>query len=302
VYSSSQQERIRLARAEVRQSQVEGIVGDYLQNLLQWAWFVTITIPNLRERPSALAQVRGYLRDLECAARRAIGWALVVELSPLALCYHAHILIAGVSNLHRTFWWRKAFQRFGRSEVRPFDRDRGAAHYLAKNAVNGSRRIYLGGGLLPPPETGSRKSVSGVTIVRAVKMASSSLYRTVGQREKRSRNRSGSGYASAQPANRIYVDGSGMRPGGTGSGYAWVNRTTGYQYVKRIDGLTNNEAEYGGLLSAVEHLTIGASAEIFSDSQLVCCQFHGKWAVRDPRLEALLRRAPESEAHLGAAK
>jgi len=85
-----------------------------------------------------------------------------------------------------------------------------------------------------------------------------------------------------------YFDGSGMRPDGTGSGYAWVIETTGIKMVQPMDGLTSNQAEYRGLLSLVKHIPEYSKANLFSDSQLVVSQYNRVWKVRDPELQRLL--------------
>jgi hypothetical protein len=47
----------------------------------------------------------------------------------------------------------------------------------------------------------------------------------------------------------IHCDGAGSRPDGKGSGFAWIRPHTGERYVERVDGLTNNQAEYRALIS-----------------------------------------------------
>jgi ribonuclease HI len=91
----------------------------------------------------------------------------------------------------------------------------------------------------------------------------------------------------------FHIDGAGQRPDGTGSGYAWVRIRTGQEYLKRIDGLTNNVAEYRGLLAVLRHVTEGSHVEICTDSMLVAQQFSGNWAVNDPKLVRLLSAARE---------
>lgn len=87
---------------------------------------------------------------------------------------------------------------------------------------------------------------------------------------------------------RIYVDGSGQRPDGTGSGIAWVREDTGASHRERIDGLTNNQAEYRALASALRSLGVGSHALIFTDSMLVHGQLEKGWKVNDPELEKLI--------------
>src|SRR5216684_7110224 len=80
---------------------------------------------------------------------------------------------------------------------------------------------------------------------------------------------------------KVFIDGAGSRPDGTGSGFAWVCTTTGERKVERVPGLTNNQAEYRAFVAALTALPDVSRAEIFSDSQLLCCQFAGQYKVYD---------------------
>lgn len=90
---------------------------------------------------------------------------------------------------------------------------------------------------------------------------------------------------------RFHIDGAGARPDETGSGFGWIRLDREEQRVRWIDGLTNNQAEYRGLLSVLRYLSTGSSARIYTDSQLLTEQFNGRWAVNDPDLRALLQKA-----------
>jgi ribonuclease HI len=89
---------------------------------------------------------------------------------------------------------------------------------------------------------------------------------------------------------RIFTDGSGSRPDGKGSGFAWFRRDTGQKKIVREDGLTNNQAEYRAILAAVETLPTGTKAEILTDSENTCFQLKGIHRVLDPRLADLNSR------------
>jgi ribonuclease HI len=89
----------------------------------------------------------------------------------------------------------------------------------------------------------------------------------------------------------FYIDGAGQGPDGCGSGWAWVYGDQNLQRVRRIDHLTNNEAEYHGLIAALKYVSRGSSVLILTDSQLVCSQFAGKFRVKEPRLKRLLDQA-----------
>ncbi len=87
---------------------------------------------------------------------------------------------------------------------------------------------------------------------------------------------------------RMFFDGAGCRPDGEGSGYAWVCPDSNERLVKRVAGLTNNQAEYRGFLSALEYPPEGAIVDMCSDSQLICSQFSGAYRVKDEALQILL--------------
>ncbi len=86
---------------------------------------------------------------------------------------------------------------------------------------------------------------------------------------------------------RIFTDGAGCRPDGKGSGYAWLCVNDGSKKIVRQDGLTNNQAEYHGILSAIESLEPHTKVEILTDSENTCFQLRGDRRVRDSRLAEL---------------
>ena len=89
----------------------------------------------------------------------------------------------------------------------------------------------------------------------------------------------------------VFVDGAGSRPDGTGSGFAWICPTTKEKRIEHVPGLTSNQAEYRAFIAALTALADGARAELFSDSQVLCCQFDGTYKVHDPDLASLLLQA-----------
>ena len=89
----------------------------------------------------------------------------------------------------------------------------------------------------------------------------------------------------------IFVDGAGCRPDGSGSAFAWLCTTTKEQAIERISGLTNNQAEYRAFIAALTALPERSQAELFSDSQVLCCQLSGQYKVNDLQLAELLTQA-----------
>ncbi|WP_424359649.1 ribonuclease HI family protein [Methanocella sp. MCL-LM] len=75
----------------------------------------------------------------------------------------------------------------------------------------------------------------------------------------------------------IFVDGSG-------SGHSAAHFSDDEVYLTHQKGATNNEAEYNGVILALEHLPPGAKATIQSDSQLVVYQLNGRYRINYPHL------------------
>lgn len=65
--------------------------------------------------------------------------------------------------------------------------------------------------------------------------------------------------------------------------------------------MTNNQAEYHGLLAAIEHLTQAGAADvsIASDSELMVRQINGQYRVRSPELLPLYERSIKGLRGLG---
>jgi ribonuclease HI len=92
---------------------------------------------------------------------------------------------------------------------------------------------------------------------------------------------------------RIFVDGSGARPDGKGSCFAFYRSDTGESSIECVNGLSNNQAEYRAVLLALNSVAEGSEIEILCDSQLVVCQFNRDWRVLDPNLALLLTQVRE---------
>ena len=86
----------------------------------------------------------------------------------------------------------------------------------------------------------------------------------------------------------IFCDGAGYRPDGKGSGFAWVQPHTGERHVEHVDGLTNNQAEYRALISALSFIADRSAAQVFTDSQVMWSQVVGNYKVNHPELAELL--------------
>jgi ribonuclease HI len=88
-------------------------------------------------------------------------------------------------------------------------------------------------------------------------------------------------------AIRIFTDGAGQRVDGKGSGFCWLREDSGERHIERVDGLSNNVAEYKAVISALQKMKQGATVEILADSLLVVSQMRGEWRILDPALAKL---------------
>lgn len=93
--------------------------------------------------------------------------------------------------------------------------------------------------------------------------------------------------APAKKEIEIYTDGAGSGPDGKGSGFAWLNTTTGQKHIESIPNLTNNQAEYRAVISALKSIQKGSMVNIITDSLLVVSQLRGEYRIRDSKLEKL---------------
>jgi ribonuclease HI len=86
---------------------------------------------------------------------------------------------------------------------------------------------------------------------------------------------------------RVFTDGGGQGPDGRTSSFAWLREDTREKHVEHVPGLSNNEAEYRGVISALKALRAGSKVEVLTDSLLVVSQIRGEYRIRDPKLAKL---------------
>ena len=134
------------ARRRQQTAMLPEAYGEFISTLAGWDWFVTITFREITVRDLAVARIEEWLADIQGAVGgKQIGWLLAEEFGRVGGRYHCHLLVTGVVNQTRKFWWREAFRQFGRSEIRPFDREQAAAFYAAKYAAKQLGFIHFGG-------------------------------------------------------------------------------------------------------------------------------------------------------------
>ena len=86
----------------------------------------------------------------------------------------------------------------------------------------------------------------------------------------------------------VYVDGSG----GDNAGYGYFVKETGESFYEKQAGITNNQAEYLGIISALERLGAqGHTITIYSDSKNTVSQLNHEFAINSESLRELARKA-----------
>ena len=98
---------------------------------------------------------------------------------------------------------------------------------------------------------------------------------------------------------KVNIDGACQpNPGQGGIGAYFVINDKAESYSLPLDGIvTNNIAEYEALIFSLEKIIsrndVVDQVIVFSDSQLVCMQFNGKWKCKVDKLSLLLKKAKE---------
>ena len=86
----------------------------------------------------------------------------------------------------------------------------------------------------------------------------------------------------------IYVDGSG----GEKSGYGFFVKETGESFFEENPGITNNQAEYLAIISALKkYENYDDEVIIYSDSKNTVSQLNHDFAINNDQLRSLAREA-----------
>ena len=88
----------------------------------------------------------------------------------------------------------------------------------------------------------------------------------------------------------IFVDGSG----GSNSGFGYFVKETGESFYEKKANITNNQAEYLAIISALKKF-LGSADEIiiYSDSKNTVSQLNHEYAINNEQLRTLAREAWE---------
>ena len=86
----------------------------------------------------------------------------------------------------------------------------------------------------------------------------------------------------------IFVDGSG----GSNSGYGYFVKETGESFYEKKSDLTNNQAEYLAIISALnKYVDSSDEITIYSDSKNTVNQLNHEFAINNDELRSLAREA-----------
>ena len=89
-------------------------------------------------------------------------------------------------------------------------------------------------------------------------------------------------------ATNIYVDGSG----GSRSGYGFFVKETGESFFEEKPGITNNQAEYLAIISALKKYdSSDDEIIIYSDSKNTVNQLNHEFAINNEQLRTFAREA-----------
>lgn len=86
----------------------------------------------------------------------------------------------------------------------------------------------------------------------------------------------------------VYVDGSG----GPNGGFGFFVKETGESFYEKKPGITNNQAEYMAIISALNKFAdSNEEIKIFSDSKNTVNQLNHEFAINNEQLRDLAREA-----------
>jgi ribonuclease HI len=87
----------------------------------------------------------------------------------------------------------------------------------------------------------------------------------------------------------IFVDGSG----GPEGGYGFFVKETGESFYKKEPNVTNNQAEYLAIISALKKFDFSDEIIIYSDSKNTVSQLNHEYAINNSQLRVLAMEAWE---------
>jgi len=106
-----------------------------LLNRYRWTWFTTLTFRDLPKSYTAINQTKKWLKTIEKAEKRDIGYFMCLEYTKLQNRPHMHLIMGNLEGIARDKWWLSWYTRYGAARILPFNPVRGAAYYLTKYVI-----------------------------------------------------------------------------------------------------------------------------------------------------------------------
>ena len=106
-----------------------------LLNRYEWNWFTTLTFLDLPKSYTALNRAKKWLYSIENEERITLAYYLALEYTKVLNLPHIHLLMGGLKGVSRKKWWYRWYTLYGRARILPYEKGRGAGHYLSKYII-----------------------------------------------------------------------------------------------------------------------------------------------------------------------
>jgi len=107
-----------------------------LLNRYRFTWFATLTWrSSLPKSYTAINQTKKWIKVIEKAEKRDIGYFLCLEWTKFQNRPHIHLLMGNLEGIRRDKWWLFWFTKYGRVRILPYRQELGASYYLCKYVI-----------------------------------------------------------------------------------------------------------------------------------------------------------------------
>jgi len=107
----------------------------HLLNRYEWTWFTSLTFRDLPKSYTAINRTKKWLKAIEKAEKRDIGYYLCLEWTKTQNRPHMHLLMGNLDGIRRDKWWCEWYTRYGAARILPYNQKLGAASYLTKYVI-----------------------------------------------------------------------------------------------------------------------------------------------------------------------
>lgn len=117
-------------------------------NKYNWEWWVTLTFRNKQTSKSANIKWNKWLKALEKELNDHVGYFRVTELQRPRNCLHFHALMLNLRGARRLTWMDHWDWLAGYARIYPYEKTKGASHYLCKYVTKQIAEHKFGGIIL----------------------------------------------------------------------------------------------------------------------------------------------------------